>query len=157
MKFWWLMISKCALFNHCACLTTKARVLHGRDSWDCDWEIVLKSSCIHFVLKASLFLWVSDTPQWPSGRQHPPMTEVFALAEEQRYSGECLLSVQPFKSLGYLWFPWMNFARSWQGILLSLSNMVESQGFSLSSVHHMNVQKVILDLVSLSRITVESI
>lgn len=85
------------------------------------------------------------------------MTEIFALAEEQRYSGECLLSLQPFKSLGYLWFPWPNFACSLQGILLSLCNMVESQSFSLSSVHHMNVQKVILDLISLSRITVESI
>lgn len=55
----------------------------------------------------------------------------------------------------YLWFPWRNFTRSLQGILLSPCNLVESQAFCLSSVHQPNVQKVILDLLYLSRNTVE--
>lgn len=55
----------------------------------------------------------------------------------------------------YLWFPWRNFTCSFQGILLSPCNLVESQAFCLSSVHQPNVQKVILDLLYLSRNTIE--
>lgn len=39
-----------------------------------------------------------------------------------------------------------------EGILPSLYNLVGSEGFCLSSVHHLNVQKVILDLVSHEKI-----
>lgn len=42
-----------------------------------------------------------------------------------------------------------------EGILPSLYRLVEREGFCLSSVHHLNVQKVILDLVSHRRNTVE--
>lgn len=144
MKLCWLMIAKCALIYYCACLTTKAGVFFGLDSWNCSIK-QLRS----FHIESNLFFFAFIVDFWPSNPQEHNFPGIFALGNESELFWQMPVKCTAFQEHG---FSLRNLTFLSEGILPSLYNLVGSEGFCLSSVHHLNVQKVILDLVSHEKI-----
>lgn len=92
--------------------------------------------------KQSFFFFFS-VGFWSSNPQEHGFPGIFALGKESELFWQMHVKCTAFQEHG---FSLRNLTFLLEGILPSLYNLVESQGFCLSSVHHLNVQKVILIL-----------